>query len=161
MIRVFETKDTEVIKAVVWNPDIWDAIAEDNIDPYTFEPDLERDVWLSVTTEPGDVLGVFNLHSMNGITIQIHAMVLPQYRKTYSKAIGEAVLKYIYKQYPHCAKILASVPEIYPNVIRYLENRGFMHEGINRSSYEKNGKIWDQHWYGITRKEIKEMFGYG
>ena len=54
-------------------------------------------------------------------------------------------------------KLVAQVPVIYPNVIKFTEMAGFQQEGTNRASYRKNGALYDQIWLGITRDEIKSF----
>jgi hypothetical protein len=47
---------------------------------------------------------------------------------------------------------------VYPDVIGFLKKWGWVVEGINRSSVNKNNIIVDQVQFGITREEIKEKF---
>jgi len=66
-----------------------------------------------------------------------------------------AALQWIIDNTPECKKVTAQIPVIYDNVRRFIEQFGFVQEGINRQSYQKAGKILDQWNYGITRPEIE------
>ena len=53
-------------------------------------------------------------------------------------------------------KVIAQVPFLYPNVKDFCLKNGFVVEGINRLSHQKDGVIVDQWLLGITRDEIEE-----
>ena len=97
-------------------------------------------------------MALYNFHGINGVTVQIHAHVIPAYRKEYSKQTGKAALDYIIENTGYC-KIIAVVPVLYNNVKKFCESFGFKEEGINRLSYQKNGEVIDQWYLGITREE--------
>ena len=140
-------------------PDIWETVAEDGQQAKDFEPDLDSDCWLLMSDD--EVIGLYNFHAHNSVTVEIHAQVLPDHRKEYSQETGLAALRWIYdyefdggKVYQ---KVIAQIPVIYENVKRFTCGFGFKVEGINRKSYLKGGVIVDQYLLGITRDEIAEV----
>ena len=135
-------------------PEIFATVAEDGQDPAGYEPDVQAEVWLAMTTNDDDLVGLYNLHSRNAVTVEIHAQVLPEHRKEYSNATGLAALRWIRVNIPDCYKVIATVPALYPNVRKFTESFGFQLEGVNRSSYLKDGEVHDQWLLGITRDEI-------
>lgn len=145
--------DPEVIKSVLLRPEIVATIAEDGIDPTRFEPDL-RECWLGMYTD--ELVGLYRVHALNSVTVQIHAHVLPEHRKAHSLDTGRAALRWIHDHTPY-AKVVCEIPEVYPNVKDFAVKNGFRVEGLNRASYRKGGKVIDQWYLGITRDEIAEQ----
>ena len=47
----------------------------------------------------------------------------------------------------------ATIPEYNEGAIRLAIEAGFTKEGVNRKSIMRDGKVYDQHEFGITRKE--------
>ncbi len=156
MIEVTRTYDAELIKSILFDPDLWDAIAEDGQKKDEFEPVVNDECWLLMTHDE-TVIALYNYHTKNAITVEIHAHVLPGHRKKFSKATGEAALRWLIVTNPQYQKVVAQIPHIYQNVLDFACSFGFMIEGINRLSYLKNGEIVDQWMLGITREEIEAV----
>lgn len=154
MIEVTRTYDTELIKSILLEPCLWDTIAEDGQVKDDFEPAVEDECWLLMTHDE-TVIALYNYHTKNAITVEIHAHVLPEHRKKFSKATGAAALRWLITTNPQYQKVIAQIPHIYRNVMEFACSFGFIIEGINRLSYLKNGEIIDQWMLGITRKEIE------
>ena len=118
-------------------------------------PDVVADCWVAI--RDGDkVIGLYNLHPHNSCTLEIHAQILKEYRKEYSAATGEAVLRWIVKNAPSSyQKLIAQIPVIYENVKLFTCSQGFQVEGVNRMSYRKNGVLCDQWLLGQTMDEVE------
>jgi len=147
------TYDPELVKSILTRPEIYETIAEEGSG--AFEPDMDRNVWLAMLVP--EIVGIYQIERINGITAQIHANVLPEYRKRYSKDTGWAALGWVMDNLPEIHKLIAVIPVIYPNVRDFTCSFGFVEEGLNRQSYQKNGAIHDQWILGITRPEIGEQ----
>ena len=154
MIRAARTFDTELIKSIITRDDIWSTVAEDGRKKEDYAPNVTDECWLLMTSND-DVVGLYNLHAHNAVTIEIHAHVLPEHRNEHSKETGHEALQWIYSNSPEYKKVVAQIPVIYENVKRFTCGFGFKVEGVNRLSYLKNGAIVDQYLLGITRDEIK------
>jgi RimJ/RimL family protein N-acetyltransferase len=152
-VRAARTYDRRLVVSIMLHPEIFETIAEDGQNPNDFVPDVQGEIWLAMWAD-GEAVGLYHLHRRNAVLIEIHAQVLKAYRKEYSVATGEAALQWILDNLPECQKVIAWVPEIYPNVRSFTESQGFQIEGVNRKSYLKNGKLYDQTLLGITRSEI-------
>lgn len=151
MIVTKRIYNKELIKSIIQMGEIWDCVAEDGQNKEDFDPDVENECWLLMNNEDA-IVALYNLHGINGVTVQIHAHVVPEYRKEYSKQTGKAALDYIIENTGYY-KIIAVVPTLYNNVKKFCESFGFKEEGINRLSYQKNGGIVDQWLLGLTRCE--------
>ena len=155
-MKVTRTYDAALITDLMTRDDIWATIAEDGQKKEEFEPNVLDECWLEM--KAGETLvGVYNLHTHNGITVQIHAHVLPEHRKKNSRATGIESLRWIYDNAPVYKKVIAEIPFCFENVKNFAESIGYQLEGVNRLSYLKNGVIVDQWRMGITRDEIKEV----
>lgn len=146
--------DKELIEDFIRSPEMFETISEDNQLPEDFSADVENDCWLKV--EDKDLIGFYYLHEFTNSALIGHANIHPDYRKQYSKRAGLAVYHWIVGNCPQSVqKIITYVPEIYPNVIDYVELFHMRREGVNRKSYKKYGQLIDLVCYGITREEIK------
>jgi hypothetical protein len=156
-VKTYRTFDDEGLRRAMVDPDMWATVAEDGHDPANYKPDVVAECWLAMQVD-GNVVAYYQLESRNTVTLEIHAQVLPEFRKEYSKATGEAALKWILENAPECQKVIAWVPSKYPNVRDFTLQFGFKVEGTNRKSYLKDGQLWDQWLLGITRGEIHEQY---
>lgn len=158
-VEAVRTYDSGIVKDVMTTPALWATIAEDGQDEIDFEPEVREECWLLMLNDEV-LVGVYNIHALNSVTLEIHAHVLPEYRKPYSKATGYAALKWIYENASEYKKVIAQIPTIYENVKCFTCSFGFKEEGINRLSYLKNGEIVDQWFLGITRDEIEKVLNH-
>ncbi len=154
-LTAVRTYDKNLIKGVMFT--LWDVAAEDCMTVNEFEPDVNDDCWVEMIAD-GECAGVYHLHALNSCTLKIHAQMLPEFRKEYSLDSGRAILQWIIDNTDDSyQKVVAEVPTIYQNVIKFVIANGFKLEGINRLSYRKSGIIYDQCLMGITRPEIEEF----
>ena len=144
-----------VILDILSDPDIAERIRDDSDAALVF--DVEREAW--VVMRDGDtVLGAYGLRPLNRYTLEIHAHILPEHRDQYAVETGWAILRWIVDNQDY-AKILAEIPACYPDVIAFTKKFGFKQEGVNRLSVQKDGKMIDQIWLGITRQEVLDELG--
>lgn len=151
------TLDRETIWGVLRAPGIADAISEDGMSTDDMHINTEGELWVDVRNQVGETVAVYNLHMHNSVTVEIHAHVLPEYRKEHSYETGIAVLTWFRLNYPNFRKIVAQIPVTCGNVISFIERFGFQKEGVNRLSYLKNGALVDQVWYGLTCEELRRL----
>lgn len=153
MINVTRTYDPGLVISVMTHPEIWATCAEESMEISEYEPNMEH-YWLSVT-HGNQLVGLYHVHAVNSATLQIHAQILPEFRKACSKESARKVLQWVLDYSPNqYQKLIAEVPVIYPNVIEFTENAGFQREGLNRKSIWEHGELVDQVLLGITRDEI-------
>jgi len=151
-LNVKRTYDPQTVREVMTHPAMWETVAEDGQDPGEYTPDTVGDCWLAMRVE-GELIALYALDAINAVTLEIHAQVVPKHRKQYSGATGKAALQWILDN-TDAMKVIAWVPEIYPNVRDFTVSQGFQIEGVNRKSYLKHGKLHDLTLLGITRDEI-------
>lgn len=155
-MKLKEIKELDLVENFIKDdPELWDRISEDGNkkDDFKILPNPYF-WWIGCYSKKGVLVGIFWLHHINNVTIQLHAHVKKEYRKDYAYQCGREILKYFIKEFKNYEKMIAEIPEIYPDVIKFTLKFGFKEEGVNRLSYKKNNKIVNQCRYGITKKEV-------
>ena len=139
------TEDIQAIKSIVCHPEIYDRIQEDGaVSCEEFEPTLEA---MYIMDEQNK--GVMIYHWANGITLECHVHVLPEHRKEALK-FGQLALEWAWDN-TEATKIVAQIPDLYPDVLKFAIKNGFVIEGLNSDSYMKGSKIYSQFYLGIKR----------
>ena len=136
------TKDYDLISRVMLDPWVLDRISEDGC---SADDLVVEDGAIYLTDDERSGLGIF--HRVNVITCEFHIQMLDR-----SKAMefGAACLSYIWDN-TKLNKIIAQIPEMYPDVCRFTEKHGFKKEGRSEGAYLKNGKISSIMYYGKVR----------
>ena len=69
-----------------------------------------------------------------------HVQILPKYRKEHSKEFGIKGMQWLWNNTDY-NMLVAAIPEIYPNVVRYAESQGFKVFDAVKDGYKNNGII--------------------
>ena len=125
---------------------MWDDISEDGVERYT--PDLLGEIWLGCFCE-GKYLGMFRFHNKTSQCLEGHIFFLKEGRDK-SIECGVLVRDWIFEN-TSATKIIVCIPEIYKNVISYVENLGFEMEGYNKKSFLKNKEVIGMYYYGLSK----------
>lgn len=153
MIDIIHDNRQEIIRSVLDHPDIFDVISEDGGIDYEVNP--EKDCFLTLWVDK-ELAGLYILSPKSGVELDIHAHILPVYREKYARSLTRLMYEWLLKNANiQFQKVTASVPELYPNVMRFCEEFGMVCEGQNRKAWRKHGRLHDKFSYGITRDEIK------
>lgn len=148
--------EAQTVEDIVFADGVWQCIAEDGFYQSDFMADVENDCWVGVYVD-SQIIGAFNFHLLNSATAQLHIHILPEYRDDYANECIPFMWRwFLENKRKECVKIVASIPACWPNVYHFSKNNGMKDEGINRKSYWKNGKLYDQWMLGATIKDIEE-----
>lgn len=153
-LNIERTFNVDLIRAVVTEPRMWETVAEDNQEPTNYVPEVESECWLHVKDNM-ETIGLFQFKALNAITLEVHPYILPEYRGKIANEAGRMHLQWFADNATRYKKLVGSIPTIYKNVKLYTLMLGYREEGINKSSYLKNGEVHDQWYLGITRDEIE------
>jgi RimJ/RimL family protein N-acetyltransferase len=100
----------------------------------------------------GELAGAFWMRRENFATWEVHANILPEFwGKGQGTKICQVALDYMAEE-TDAIKLIAIVPTSAPQTMKMTEAVGFKREGIREKSWSKNGELYDQAYYGITRK---------
>jgi RimJ/RimL family protein N-acetyltransferase len=149
-MKVSRTFDEEFIASCYAVPETWKTICDDeNINPELFFPCMDREnYWLEVTEE-GDRLGVFLGRRVNHITYEAHTILLPKARGRASLA-ALAAIKWMFDNTP-CLRLVTNVPSFNASAVRLCHAVGMEQYGTNVKSFQKNGQLFDQLEFGISK----------
>jgi len=156
-VYICRTFDLAEIWAVLDIAEIKRAVFEDGMDNITdFTPNVLEEVWLRVWHDDRRI-GLFRFHKASSVCLQVHAHILPQFRKQYSLQSARLALSWVVEHISDLQKIIAYCPEKYQNVYAFLKKFGFKDEGFNRESWKVGGKIYGQYLMGLARSEFTKI----
>tara|TARA_R110002033_G_scaffold170862_2_gene214585 strand:+ start:23514 stop:23984 length:471 start_codon:yes stop_codon:yes gene_type:complete len=140
---------------VLSHPEIFNRIKDDLAVIEDLSP---GDNELFIGTFDDEILiGVWWLEALSSTTLDVHAQILPQYRK-HKHASWLQCLEIIINELPNAHKVQAKIPTCFPSVYQYAKHNGMMDEGLERQSKLINGQYFDQWCVGAT---VKEMVKHG
>ncbi|MDE1868048.1 MAG: GNAT family N-acetyltransferase [Thaumarchaeota archaeon] len=147
-MKILQTFDEEYIARC--HASVWKEIADDfSVNQTLFFPDMsDRNYWLTAHHD-GEELGVFLGRKLNPIHYEAHIILLPSARGLASKAARHAV-RWMFDN-TQCERLIGCIPVYNKLAINVAHNAGFEDFGINKNSFMKNGKLWDQVFLGISR----------
>lgn len=148
---VEQTKDVERIRRILSDPWLADRITEDGAEG--MEIPIDGNV---VYLVDDDDSGVFIIQQLGAIEAEIHINMTQEGRKVATEFATEC-LRMIWTE-TGLKKLVAQIPECYPDVIRFAEKMGLKREGVNEGSYLK-GRLLNKVYLGIKRPEaVKDGF---
>lgn len=147
-MKATQTMDTVFIKSMLERME--DRIIQDNVDMNSWHP---SGVWVWVSDD-GEPVALYNLRQVNGVTLDIHPNVLPEYRAKRNDTM-KSVLDWVWNETP-AMKVVGFVPTVYRNVRRFGIECGFRIEGLMKSSQMKGGKLLDMWVMGIERPGVEQ-----
>lgn len=140
--------NTQDAEQIVQHPDIYPHVGDDGSPPA--EQFTIPDSWYCVVGySDGQPAGCWLMHHTNSTTLEVHIQVLKEYR-THSEEICRGFIAWAWDNTP-AQKLVAQIPTLYPNVKAFAETMGFRVEGINASSIQKDGQLYDQYYMGLTK----------
>jgi hypothetical protein len=147
--------DIEKVERVLKADEIYPNITDDGsmpVEEFTICESLKCE--LNYYLMPNENMLVC-MHPMNSITFDCHVNVLNAGRNETLMDESKKVLDYIFSKTP-CQKMIAFIPVKYVNVMRYAMRIGMKIEGDSKESYLKDGVLYDQYLFGLTKKEYEQ-----
>lgn len=142
---VSQTTDLNKIIKVLKDPEIFDRISEDGPTSDTWLPSMDEAIFLS----DAEGVGVVIYHAINSVTVEGHIQILSQHRDKAAE-FSEQALQWLWDN-TKFEKIIVQIPEIYPDVVKFVQKFGFSFEGVNKLSHRKNGRLHDQYYLGLIK----------
>ena len=150
MIKRCTIDDLEFVDAVLTHPAIYPHISDDyspSIKEFTAKPLLKRPAcYVLMYKDYGLVLS----QPMNGTMFDTHITMLPEHRGKDAIEASDGFAHYLFTE-TTCEKIMAIIPELFPNVMNFVQRIGFKAEGHLTKSIKKNGKLIDQYVFGLEK----------
>lgn len=139
-LKAERTLDVGVCLDVLTNPEIFDAISEDNATIEDLKIDVIHDYWLEVSVDE-KVIGVVQFRQMFNKCWDAHIHILPEERAHSMKA-GQSIWEWVEKHLAGCL-IYTNIPEFCPNVVKFLQQFEFKESGRLEKAWRKNGEQHD------------------
>lgn len=145
-----------LVKTIISTPEIWEQSAEDGVIKENFYPGYDAlSVWLLCKLD-NKIIGIIYVHNDTSCSINMHPYLIKKYKK-YGREMMNKFFKWFLFQPAELIKLNISIPDHRQVVYNFAKKVGFKDEGINRSSFLKNGIVHDQYQMGLTRKEIEVL----
>lgn len=147
------SSDLPLVKAVLLHPDVYPFITDDGSpsakDSMMCEVFLSNSAIYVLCPHPSMILVLI---PQNYITYEVHTNITPDGRgKEAIERLNKATA-WMFANTP-CRKIITLVPT-FNRPAKWMARRfGMKEEGINRQSFQKSGRIFDQIIFGFTREE--------
>ncbi|MBL4591200.1 MAG: GNAT family N-acetyltransferase [Phycisphaerales bacterium] len=152
MSMIDRTFDMELVREIITHPKIYDHVSDDfSPAPEDFIPIDPDSVYYLTPIHNGTVMGVFFVHSHNGICYEVHTCILPEYHGALALKAAKDLIKWVFEETP-CMKLITNVPSFNPLAYRFALKAGMVKEGVNTKSFQKNGVIYDQTVLGIVKE---------
>jgi len=101
-----------------------------------------------------ELIGFWFVVQLNNSTFEIHINMKKEHRK-YNKNTGKEFCEFMFN-FPQVNKLVAYIPVIYPEVIKYTQNHGFEQEGYLKEHFPKDSGYIDCLMLGLTRTDYVE-----
>ena len=131
--------------AILTHPEIYPNITDD----FSTEFSIPGNMFALVAYSDDVPAACVTLLSRNGIKLEIHVQILPDYRHM-SDLLGKSMLNWIWDN-TTAQKLVAEIAFKFENVKRYAESMGFQVEGISKGSIMLDGRLTDQWIMGLSK----------
>lgn len=144
------TRDQEYIKYCLTHPYVWRNSYDDamkNVDPELFFPPMNGMLYVRA----GDY-GLFVCDPRNSIMYEVHTMLLPLARGM-AVDISRGAIEWVFEN-TKCLKLITSVPSYNVLAKRLSIKSGMKLIGNNEKSFLKDGILYDQYIYGLSKGDV-------
>ena len=147
-VRINRTADRDFIAALSFDPLIWPFISDDGCEQKLEVVDrLLGFESLILKAEDEAPLGLWIAFGRNFVTCELHFCVVPS-RFGGKAYVTNEVCRWIFSN-TRFKKIVTEIPRFNERAIRHIRKAGFIHEGVNRVSFLKDGVLHDQIVFGM------------
>jgi RimJ/RimL family protein N-acetyltransferase len=158
MIHIERSKDYALIREIMTHPGVYRHLTDDfSPRAVEFHPLESEALWYLVVWDGNELLGLWMLHPQNGICWEIHTALLPDAWGDKGHRAAKVALEWIWTHTP-CRRIVTNVPEDNRLAFRFALAAGMTAYGVNRASFQKNGRLLDQACLGISRPREMPLF---
>lgn len=133
---------------------LWATINEDT-GPTVEDFFLDTDVVFAVALlgDDDDLHGFVLAHPLSGTVVSTHVCISVDYWGHKDNVhLAKLAVELIF-EIPGIQKQVASIPVTDKEVLRFAQRVGFQREGMNRSSFLRNGELLDQYYVGLTQEK--------
>jgi len=150
MGRVF---DPVLIKKTITNPSVYPHVSDDmSPAPEDFSPVIDDGIFYVTATRDGEYKGLFMLHPINGVTLEVHTCLLPSARGA-AYVYAKRLLSWVWEN-TAAMRVVTQVPANNRLARKLALAAGMTEYGLNPQSFMKDGMLYDIHLLGISREDL-------
>lgn len=151
MINIARETRSYLVRIVM--REVWDYLTDDSgLKFEDYQPRIDEDSrWYISFDEYGEVVGAFWCRRVNHVTWESHANIRPKFwgDKNGTKHC-QAAIDLMFED-TGGKKMIALIADCFPQVQQMAEDIGFVREGVQTLSWQREGKLYDQIHYGKNR----------
>jgi len=143
------TRDQEYIKYCLTHPYVWRNSCDDamkNVDPELFFPPMNGVLYVKAAD-----FGLLIGKPVNFITYDVHIALLPIARGM-AKIICQEAIQTFFESSDKPLRLTASIPSFNIKTIKLAGDVGMEFIGINKKSFLRDGVLFDQHLFGLSKE---------
>jgi hypothetical protein len=147
-VIIKQTYDIDLIKRIFCEPEIYERIRDDGSpEAKDFNP-VDPSNYVYYLTDDSESCLLY-LSWKNCVTLDGHIQILKNHRNN-AMEFGKLAKQWIWDN-TKARKIEVTIPDIYPDVLQFIQKQGFIVEGLSTNSYLKNGKLHNQVNLGLEK----------
>jgi len=154
MIKRATIEDRSFLDSVWNHPDIQPFILDDYARKESRSMDWNAFFSMPVVyflipiSEQEKKMGCFFIYPWNSICFEVHSLILPEFRGNGLVGYVKEGIKWMVGN-TNCRKLVTQVPTFNRRAYAFAVKSGFSIEGTNKSSFLRNGKLYDQYLFGL------------
>lgn len=146
------TNDETFIHRCLTDPMLWRMGKDDSLagvnNRLFFAPMNSGIVYVRVD-DYGLLVGV----PANHVSLDVHVALLPDARGK-AVEICKGAMQWVFQNSQKIMRMTASIPDYNRLAIRLAKQVGMEYIGVNKKSFMREGVLYDQHLYGISKEDI-------
>ncbi len=144
------TFDAGVVHSIIGNKELYKR-SGGSVPLDVFNPENQKDIYYLTASIEGVVMGLIVFHIFNHpICYQGHINYFPKYWGMQLEEHTKEAIQWMFDN-TECRKIMALVPDHFPEVLVHAKRAGMKKEGYLINSIISNGKIDSQTLLGVEK----------
>ena len=144
--------DTELIKHIMTHERIYPYVIDDGSPAMEkYEPNMHENIWYILLGDSEGIIGLCIIFALNAICGDLHVAALPKARGKRILEAGKMFFNYWIWDNSPFRRLTASIPEYNKHAIILARKVGMIEFGINEKSFLKDGKLYNQILFGISK----------
>lgn len=153
-MRFWRTDDVDLIKNIMTHPRVYRHISDDGSPSVEeFLPQINDLVlYFAIGDASGKAVGIFMTYPHNTICYEVHTCMTPDAWGEIARQGAHDGCEWMFTN-TRCQRIITNVPSYNRLAARFSVDCGMTLFGVNKKSILKNGMLYDQAMYGISKED--------
>jgi hypothetical protein len=152
--RFERTRDLELVRAILTWPSLYDWHSDDGSPAREdYDPPADESIWYILARDRETILGLWTLIRKNAVEYEVHMNLLPGHGYKRGRIAAKEAIRWVWANVPNCRRLAARVPAFHRLAYKFAIDAGFELVGVDRKSFLKHGKLYDQAVLGLSPSE--------